>query len=144
LDTDVTLLANEAAQFLVAFLPYLAPIGDAAADEIGTRAVGGAVGLAKKLWVRIRGGLPEPERIEEAAMLTRGPGEGPTSATVQQELSRQLLEALAVDPGLVKELREALGHPDTQPSEQNIGVQQTGPVFGGRVSGIGKQVNTKP
>lgn len=144
MDTDVALLADEAARFLVTFLPYLSPMGDAAAGEIGVRAVGGAAGLAKKLWVRIRGGLPEPELIEQAASLTQTPDEGPTIAAVQQELGRQLLHALATDPTLVNALREALGHPIPQQYEQNIGVQQTGSVSGGITFGVGKQVNTTP
>jgi hypothetical protein len=142
LDTDVALLADEAARFLINFLPYLAPVGEAAAGEIGVRAAGGAAGLAKKLWVRVRGGLPAPERIEQAASLTQTPGEGPTIVSVQQDLGRQLLHALNTDPTLVNALREFLGHPNAQPYEQNIGVQQTGSVSGGIVFGVGKQINT--
>ena len=145
MDTDFALLADEAARFLVAFLPYLAPVGEAAAGEVGVRAVGGTAGLAKKLWLRIRGGLPEPERIENAALLKQTSAEDQTTVTVQQELVRQLLHALTTDPTLVNALREALGHPSPQPHEQNIGVQQTGSVSGGIVFGIGKQqTNTTP
>jgi hypothetical protein len=137
---EIAVLTNALVALLSPLLPYIVKFGEGAAGQAGARFSEQVVDRARVLWRRLRGDLAEPERIERAA--EEAADDERFVAAVELELRQQVEQALRTDPTLAAALRELLGEWPGQiqvvPAEQNIGVQQSGTVTGGKAIGIGK------
>lgn len=135
---------QQIAALLLASFPQLAgKIGEGAAGAAGGRIADGTLGLARKLWARVSGQLPDPKRLEHAALTAAAaPNDRDALTTFDQELRRQLEPVLRADPLLALELRAMLDRASS--IEHNVGVQQVGPVYGGTAIGTGKVEYPRP
>ena len=102
---DVNALAQQVTAYLVPFMPYLAKVGEKAAEEAGKKMGADAWELAKSLWMKVRprtkgGNLAREAEIDLAA--------DPNDEDAKACFRLQLRKLLAQDPQFAQEVATLL------------------------------------
>jgi hypothetical protein len=119
---DAAMAASQTVAFLAPFLPYLFKLGEAAAEEAGSRLGAVAWERAKVLWANL---VPAVEPDERALVAAERLATAPERRELRSRLRAELGRLLEGDPRLAADVERLLSN--HQPSDSGTVIQH-GPV----------------